>query len=74
VATQAIAVLDFCSQDTQVIARRMRELTSFSVVLPGKVRSAPKQASRFRAATPFEVGLSKMIDGYLISSQLGETR
>jgi GMP synthase-like glutamine amidotransferase len=73
VATQAIAVLDFCSQDTQVIAWRMRELTSFSAALPGTVRYAPKQAFKFRAAMPLEVGLRNRIDWCLVSAQLGET-
>jgi GMP synthase-like glutamine amidotransferase len=71
---QTIFIADLALQYAQLIARRIRELTSFSVVLRCKVRPVPEREFRFRAATPFEVGLSKMIDGYLISSQLGETR
>jgi len=35
----SVAVLDFGSQYTQLIARRIRELGTFSVVLPGTVRA-----------------------------------
>ncbi len=52
-ATQTIVILDFGSQYTQLIARRIRELNVFSVVLP-----CTASLSEIQALKPLGIVLS----------------